>query len=112
MREADRRLFEGLMQRQDEPALLLGTLPHLAWMDDAACQEHPEVSFFPAKGQSTRPAKSICAGCLVRAECLDFAMQHDAFGFDGVWGGLSPLERKALRRSRRNANQLVPAGQS
>jgi len=40
-----------------------------AWHADAACREHPEVSFFPGQHESTAPAKA-CAACLVRAECL------------------------------------------
>jgi len=35
-----------------------------AWHADAACLEHPEVNFFPGRGESLAPAKAICAGCL------------------------------------------------
>jgi WhiB family redox-sensing transcriptional regulator len=67
-----------------------------AWQADAACREHPEVNFFPTTGQSAAPAKAICAGCLVRGECLAYAQQdsHTA----GVWGGTSDNDRRALRR--------------
>ena len=50
--------------------------------------------FFPDKGESARPAKRVCAGCEVRAECLQEALDRgERFG---VWGGLSERERRAL----------------
>ena len=76
---------------------LFGRRP--AWMRDGLCREHPEVSFFPALGESSEPAKAVCARCLVRDACLQFALEHDER--DGVWGGLSTRERTALRRLRR-----------
>ena len=39
-------------------------------------------------------AKKICSACPIQAMCLDWATQtQDA----GVWGGLTPAERKTLR---------------
>ncbi|GEM_PF-1515863 len=68
----------------------------LAWQKDAVCQQvDPEV-FFPEKGGSTRDAKSICSGCEVKAECLNYALQNDERF--GIWGGLSERERRRLRR--------------
>ncbi len=68
------------------------------WMRDAACREHPDVSFYPELGQSLEPARAVCAGCLVRGECLEHALEH---GERGVWGGTSDRERRAIRRLRR-----------
>jgi hypothetical protein len=31
------------------------------WKADAACPEHPEVEFFPRKGEPAAPAKVVCA---------------------------------------------------
>ena len=67
-----------------------------AWHADAACREHPEVTFYPTRGDDTRPAKQVCAGCLVRDECLADAVEHNEL--HGVWGGTSYKERKVLRR--------------
>ncbi|MBC8093887.1 MAG: WhiB family transcriptional regulator, partial [Pseudonocardia sp.] len=40
-------------------------------------------------------AKAICAGCPVRARCLDWALATaDDFG---MLGGLDPSERRALK---------------
>ena len=69
-------------------------------MDDAACVEtHPDI-FFPEKGQVAyvRAAREICGGCPVRELCLGYALVNDVRF--GVWGGLTPVERWRLRRSR------------
>ncbi len=73
-----------------------------AWHADAACREHPDVDFFPQRGESTRPAKDVCAGCLVRSECLESALREE----HGVWGGSSAKERRRMRRQ----SALAPAG--
>ena len=44
------------------------------WAADALCVEYPEVEFFPERGQDSRPAKAVCARCLVRFECRDYAI--------------------------------------
>jgi WhiB family redox-sensing transcriptional regulator len=76
------------------------------WRDNAACLDvsvSPEL-FFPIG--KTHPAmvqieqaKLICARCEVAQTCLLWAMEtHQE---EGVWGGLSADERRALKR--RNA---------
>ena len=76
-----------------------------AWMDDALCaQTDPEI-FFPEKGGSTLAAKRVCAACPVRAECLEYALADERTSYVtpfhyGVYGGLSPRERRALLRER------------
>ena len=70
----------------------LGQRP--AWHDLARCAETDPEMFFPEKGESVRPAKRVCAGCEVRAECLQDALDRgERFG---VWGGLSERERRVL----------------
>ncbi|WP_372476534.1 WhiB family transcriptional regulator [Pseudonocardia terrae] len=67
------------------------------WQERALCAQTDPEAFFPEKGGSTREAKRICAGCEVRAECLDYALaQDERFG---IWGGLSERERRRLRRA-------------
>jgi hypothetical protein len=78
------------------------------WTLAAACQFVDAELFFPEKGGSTREAKLVCAGCDVRQECLQFALDHqERFG---IYGGLSERERRRLlpgygagRGARRNA---------
>jgi WhiB family redox-sensing transcriptional regulator len=43
-------------------------------------------------------AIAICRACPVRAQCLELSLRHWDFGQHGVWGGLVPAERAALRR--------------
>lgn len=65
-----------------------------AWMDDALCAQTDPEAFFPEKGGSTRAAKSVCAACPVRQECLNYALEHRETS--GIWGGLSAQERRDL----------------
>ncbi len=62
-------------------------------MRDAACADSL-VQFFPERGEDARSAKDICAACVVREECLGYALAH---GIDaGIWGGTSARERRRL----------------
>jgi WhiB family transcriptional regulator, redox-sensing transcriptional regulator len=66
------------------------------WQDRALCAQNDPEAFFPDKGESSAPAKRVCAGCEVRPECLQYALDHrERFG---VWGGLSERERRVLAR--------------
>lgn len=65
------------------------------WAEDALCSQTDPEAFFPEKGGSTRDAKSVCSGCIVQAECLDYALEHQ-IRF-GIWGGLSERQRRALQ---------------
>jgi WhiB family transcriptional regulator, redox-sensing transcriptional regulator len=68
----------------------------LAWQDRALCAQTDPEAFFPEKGGSTREAKKVCRGCEVRADCLEYALDHDERF--GIWGGLSERERRRLKR--------------
>jgi WhiB family redox-sensing transcriptional regulator len=74
--------------RQSEP---LG-----AWQHEAACTHAPSDLFFPDSGMEAGPAKAICAGCPVKADCLDHALRNNETR--GVWGGKTESERKSIRR--------------
>lgn len=68
-----------------------------AWQADALCAQTDPEAFFPEKGGSTREAKRVCQSCLVRTECLEYALaQDERFG---IWGGLSERERRKLKRA-------------
>lgn len=70
------------------------------WRHHAAClTEDPEL-FFPigdgeAFDQQIEDAKAICRNCPVRWECLDEADHNNV---EGIWGGYTTNERKAMRR--------------
>jgi WhiB family redox-sensing transcriptional regulator len=69
------------------------------WRLDAVCREHPELDFFPRRGQRIDPLRFVCGRCLVRQECAAFALEWDAQTLHGVWGGLSQRQRRDARRS-------------
>ena len=91
---------------------LLALFRRPAWMDDALCQEYPEVNFFPGRGESTDEARAVCGRCLVRSECLAFALEHGqgagGRGGFGVWAGTSARERVKMRPER-EARPSTPA---
>ena len=68
----------------------------LDWHDQALCAQTDPEAFYPDKGGSTREAKRVCRSCDVRAECLEYALEHDER--HGVWGGMSERERRRLKR--------------
>ena len=80
----------------DELADIFGLPEEASWQERALCSQTDPEAFFPEKGGSTREAKRICTGCEVRAECLEYALQHDERF--GIWGGLSERERRRLKR--------------
>lgn len=51
-------------------------------------------------------AKKVCAGCEVKAECLEWGMSDTDFG---VFGGLSPKERRQLNTERNRQSKLASA---
>ena len=68
------------------------------WQERANCLGVDPDLFFPERGASTKEAKSVCGGCEVRMECLEYALRHgEKFG---IWGGLSERERRRVRRQR------------
>ena len=75
---------------------LLEAYSQPTWAKDGLCREHPEISFFPERGESTVAAKVLCSQCLVRAECLASALERGER--HGIWGGTSERERRHLRK--------------
>ncbi len=69
-----------------------------SWQSRANCMGVDPELFFPERGSSTREAKEVCRGCVVRTDCLEFAIANgEKFG---IWGGMSERERRRVRRSR------------
>jgi len=72
----------------------------LSWHLEAICADSatydPDLWF-----SDSDEARRICAHCPVRNECLSYAMdveQESGAQLIGVWGGLSPIQRKRLRQ--------------
>lgn len=47
-----------------------------SWQDYALCQGVDPDLFFPERGASARQAKEVCRGCVVRDQCLEFALEN------------------------------------
>ena len=76
-----------------------------SWQLQANCMGVDPDLFFPERGASTREAKEVCRGCVVREDCLEYALANgEKFG---IWGGMSERERRRLRRARALARRDV-----
>ena len=72
-----------------------------AWFTDALCAQVDQDGFYPDKGGSTANAKATCARCVVREQCLEYALANDERY--GIWGGTSEGDRRKIRRARKLA---------
>ncbi len=71
------------------------------WFSRANCRGLDPGLFHPSRGDSPEPAKAVCAGCCVVAECLDYAIANRLH--EGIYGGLCARERQRVRRARKSA---------
>ena len=89
--------FVGFHQKRD--------LNDTGWKARANCAGLDPDLFFPERGASMKEAKAVCRGCVVREECLEYALVNgEKFG---LWGGLSERERRRIRRQRTLAARPV-----
>lgn len=68
-----------------------------AWRFEARCLDLPAESiehFFFNEGPVLNTTRRFCDGCPVRAQCLDYALDNDAYG---VWAGTSRHERARMQ---------------
>lgn len=76
-----------------------------SWAALGSCLGLDPDLFFPERGASTRDAKAICHGCVVRTECLEYSLLNgEKFG---IWGGLSERERRRIRHERTIAKRVA-----
>jgi WhiB family redox-sensing transcriptional regulator len=75
-----------------------------AWMLHALCRGAQPTEFFPSDGLGVEAAQRVCLTCTVKAECLEYALQHRIE--HGVWGGASERERRRILRRRRDMTPL------
>lgn len=67
------------------------------WQEFALCRQVDPDLFHPTKGgPEIKPARSICDGCEVRLQCLNYAIRRRITG--GIWGGFSGKQLTALVR--------------
>ncbi len=70
------------------------------WMALGLCRMYSPSTFFPSDGVGVDKARKICAGCPVKTECLEHALEHRIE--HGVWGGCSERERRRILKRRRD----------
>jgi WhiB family transcriptional regulator, redox-sensing transcriptional regulator len=88
------------------------------WRDKAACHDADPELFFPIG--TTGPglvqigeAKRICRACPAQAPCLAWALENGVA--DGIWGGTTHDERRAIRAllvTRPSAAKITTPGRS
>jgi WhiB family redox-sensing transcriptional regulator len=73
------------------------------WLESAICQGTDPDLFFPVGDASSGPtliqiaeAKAVCHRCPVIDQCLSWAL--DDSPVEGIWGGTTEAERRAMRR--------------
>jgi WhiB family redox-sensing transcriptional regulator len=77
----------------------------MTWQQKGACRRHDPDLFFvpgddyeaPASRAQVVEAKAVCFACPVQTQCLAWALETGQC--HGIWGGLTPPERRALRRT-------------
>ena len=67
------------------------------WLADALCAEVGGTIFFPRKGASATPARTICSMCTVQTECLTAAFQDPEQ--HGIRAGLTERERRRMMQA-------------
>lgn len=70
----------------------------MSWQESALCAETDINAFYPETGDTAavRRAKKICGMCSVKTPCLRYALTNEIEY--GIWGGLTPKQRAALKR--------------
>jgi WhiB family redox-sensing transcriptional regulator len=65
-----------------------------AWMTNARCRGAHPNKFFPTDGIGVDRTRRLCQDCLVRSECLEYALTNRITY--GTWGGTSERERARI----------------
>lgn len=84
----------------------------MSWMIDAACRNRCDEMIAPVEMNSaqhrgfTTHARTICASCPVRSECLEYVLRLPSLPIYGVWAGHTSDELAAIRRRRLNEGSL------
>jgi WhiB family transcriptional regulator, redox-sensing transcriptional regulator len=69
-----------------------------AWMELGRCFDKPHLlPYFYSSNHEI--AKSLCHGCTVKAQCLQYALENRID--HGVWGGQGPRQRRRTLKARR-----------
>jgi hypothetical protein len=90
---------------------LLDLIARPDWHRRAACRGRDDITWFPrAEGDPDRAvAITICFGCEVRQECLEWSLCQPP-ELDGIWGGRDRRARQRLQRLRQRKKGLSTSG--
>ncbi len=82
------------------------------WMLLGACQDEDPELFFPVGSRGpafsqVEAAKAVCGRCAVSLECFAFAVRTGQE--DGIWGGTTGEERRAMGREAIRSTPVLPA---
>lgn len=87
---------------------LIGDFPDREITEQVACTPEEAELFYPVSEydeQTITAARRICGRCPVRAACAAFALRTGED--EGIWGGLLPSERRALRQSQPDTGEFI-----
>lgn len=80
------------------------------WRRQGRCRFEPFALFFPPDGETgeqrdmrERRAKKVCAACPVIDQCGEYALTRPERY--GIWGGMTPDDRRIERRRRRETER-------
>ena len=77
----------------------------LTWKLAGACRMLSSDLFYPASDTDAGPAKAVCDSCPVEERCLEYALEVREP--EGVWGGCTFAERRAILRRRREQQRKL-----
>lgn len=84
----------GLYGKAFRPITSSPTVPD--WPDAVCRTVDPELFFPEPDGQAAiTAAKMLCAQCPYASQCAEYAIANHFE--DGIWGGLTPKERRSRR---------------
>ena len=100
-REVREQAQTAWLMAPNEPEVAQGVaffLRRPEWQLHASCRGADTALFLSGRGRSASSAAiAVCADCLVRDECLEYAMSDNEIV--GVWGGTTTEERRRIRRN-------------
>jgi WhiB family redox-sensing transcriptional regulator len=80
----------------------------MGWRFFGACADEDPDLMYGDGWVAEQAAKAVCSRCLVRADCLRWALERHERA--GVWGGLTYAERKQLRPVEPGVDCGTPTG--
>jgi len=85
------------MSTQSTPTDLLGLdLEERPWAAYASCRSADPELFFSSRDADADDAITICRGCPVAAECLEWALETRVRY--GIWGATTERDRRRMLR--------------